>query len=210
MHRDPMLKSLVIYQRSWVNGHIPYQSYQLQEESQNFLQMLRFIESQTHCLERTCPEGHITASALVTDHACQKVLLTLHAKLGKWLQLGGHVDGEVFVHEAALREAREESGQAAVEFYPYESRLDLDALQHPIPFDLDIHRIPARHNEPEHLHYDFRFLCRLSPDCPLNISEESKDLRWLSLKEAQNLTNERSMLRQFYKLVALRERILSP
>jgi 8-oxo-dGTP pyrophosphatase MutT (NUDIX family) len=137
------------------------------------------------------------------------VLLTLHAKLNKWLQLGGHVDGENEVQNAARREAQEESGRDELQFFPYEALCSELALDHPLPFDIDIHLIPARQDEPSHFHYDLRFLCQLDPALPLVISEESHDLRWLSVSDAQNLTDERSMQRQFLKLQALRERLLT-
>jgi hypothetical protein len=39
---------------------------------------------------RSCLPAHITASAVVVDPAAGRVLLTLHPKVGLWLQMGGH------------------------------------------------------------------------------------------------------------------------
>jgi 8-oxo-dGTP pyrophosphatase MutT (NUDIX family) len=209
MHRRLLLELLTAYEQTWVSGALPYPGFQAEEERSNLQRLREFVQRQPLCLERHCEEGHITASALVTDAGCEKVLLTLHAKLNKWLQLGGHVDGDSDVPLGALREAREESGRMELDFFPYQDHISGWKGELALPFDLDIHLIPARKNEPEHFHFDVRFLCRLDPNLPFVISEESKDLRWLSLDEAQNLTNEHSMHRQFNKLQALRAQIFS-
>ncbi|MEZ4743472.1 MAG: hypothetical protein R3B45_13685 [Bdellovibrionota bacterium] len=73
-----------------------------------------------------------------------------------------------------------------------------------MPFDFDIHHIPATKGKPEHLHYDVRYVM-IADDHKLEISDESIDLRWFDLSEARKANNERSMLRQFDKL----EQILS-
>lgn len=158
-------------------------------------------------------DGHITGSALVVDANLDKVLLTLHAKLGRWLQLGGHADGDQEIHRVAMREASEESGLNTLQFLPYEHILKpsrpTSLSDMPIPFDLDIHLIPARRTEPEHFHYDVRFLIVANAEEPLQITDESSDLRWFTIAEARRLTDEASMLRQFDKISELRE-ILQP
>ncbi|HYX32804.1 MAG TPA: NUDIX hydrolase [Oligoflexus sp.] len=209
MHRQRLLALLDAYEQTWARGVLAYSSFQASEERDNLERLRDFVRRKPDCFERSCLEGHITASALVTDPRCQSVLLTLHAKLNKWLQLGGHVDGDSEVPTSALREAQEESGREEVRFFPYESLLTGSTLVHPLPFDLDIHRIPARKQDPEHFHFDVRFLCSLDPGLPFVISEESHDLRWLSLSDAQGLTDERSMQRQFHKLQAVREKLFT-
>jgi 8-oxo-dGTP pyrophosphatase MutT (NUDIX family) len=208
MHRNQLLNLLNAYEQTWACGVLPYPTFDIQEERENLFRLRDFVLRTPDCFERTCVEGHITGSALVTDPHGQHVLLTLHAKLNKWLQLGGHVDGESDIPNAALREAREESGRSETIFFPYEELFGAAVTVHPLPFDIDIHLIPARKQDPEHFHFDVRFLCSLDPALPLMISEESHDLRWLSLSDAQTLTDERSMQRQFFKLQALRERLL--
>ena len=132
---------------------------------------------------------HITASTWVVNPGRTRVLLTHHAKLGKWVQLGGHTDEGEDWTAAALREAHEESGLA-----------DLKLAQ-PGLFDLDIHWIPARGWpgqpgwSPIHEHYDLRFLVEADDAVPLVISEESHDLAWVALTDLGQYSNEESQHR---------------
>ena len=154
----------------------------------------RFIHAQPRCFERDCfDDGHVTGSAWVVDAAGSRVLLTHHRKLGKWLQLGGHSDGDPDTLAVALREAREESG------------LCVQPVSEAV-LDIDIHTIPAWQDEPSHLHYDVRFaLCASSPE-RLRISAESIDLAWIDIEDLPRLTDEESMLRMARKYLADRQR----
>jgi len=110
--------------------------------------MLRLAEELERPTSRDQPRAHFTASALVVDGACERVCLVEHAKLGRLLQPGGHVEPtDLSLEAAALREAREET-QLELDFHPVAPR----------PFDLDIHEIPARPGEPAHFHLDVRYL----------------------------------------------------
>jgi 8-oxo-dGTP pyrophosphatase MutT (NUDIX family) len=110
--------------------------------------MLRLAQELADPLSRTQEQAHFTASALVVDEAGSRTCLVAHAKLGRLLQPGGHVEpGDVSLEEAALREAREETA-LDVSLHPTASR----------PFDLDAHPIPARGDEPAHVHLDVRYL----------------------------------------------------
>lgn len=160
---------------------------------------LAFARAHDDCLLRTCRPGHITASAWIVDAEAERALLTHHRKLGRWLQLGGHVDGEARVERAALREAVEESGMARFSFVRWSDEL--------VPLDLDVHAIPARGAEPEHLHWDVRFWLRAEPGQRLSISEESNDLRWFTPAELAAATSEESVLRMMRKVEALRPRL---
>ncbi|WP_460832676.1 NUDIX hydrolase [Lysobacter humi (ex Lee et al. 2017)] len=109
--------------------------------------------------------GHFTGSAWLVDRTGERVLLTHHRKLARWLQLGGHADGDADLARVALREAEEESGLTGLTL---ESGL----------FDLDRHWIPERHDVPAHWHYDARFVVRAGDDEAFVVGEESLDLAW--------------------------------
>lgn len=133
---------------------------------------------------RTRLEGHLTASALVVDPSRGAALLTHHRKLRRWLQLGGHCDGDANLPRAALREALEESGIPDL-------RVD------PVPLDVDVHAIPARGTEPEHLHLDTRFLVLAPPGSVAVVGAESFDLRWFRPDELAAVTTDDSVRRLF-------------
>lgn len=117
---------------------------------------------------RSCAAGHLTASALLLDHERRNVLLTLHPRVGRWIQLGGHCEpGDDTLVSAALREATEESGIEGLEIDP-------------MPLHLDVHRITCSLGVPTR-HLDVRFLVHAPPGAIERISEESRDLRWWPL-----------------------------
>lgn len=129
------------------------------------------------------PRRHITGSTWIVSPDGRRALLTHHAKLHKWVQLGGHTDEGEDWAAAALREAHEESGLAGL------------SLDRPGLFDLDIHTIPARPGQAEHEHYDLRFLVRADPALSLTVSDESRDLAWVPLDALETYTLEASQLR---------------
>ena len=146
-----------------------------------------FVTAHEDCLLRSCVPGHITASAWILSSDHRRFLLTHHRKLGRWLQLGGHVDGEPEVHRAALREAREESGIGGFELVGLQGEV--------VPLDLDVHRIPAIGEEPEHLHYDVRFLLVSEPGRLAKNSAESLELRWFESGDLESVPYEESLYR---------------
>jgi len=146
-----------------------------------------FVAAHPDCLWRTCVPGHLTGSAWIVDPARRVTLLTHHRKLGKWLQLGGHADGDPDLLAVAAREGCEESGLAGLR--PVGGEI----------FDLDRHWIPARGAEPAHWHYDVRFLLEADPAQPLTVSHESKDLAWVPLAEVAARNPEESMVRMVRK-----------
>lgn len=187
---ETLLGLLSDYQQKWLNSCVP--KHLTKNQHPTFEQMKKFVTSTSECFERTHLPGHVTGSALVVSPDLKEVLLTHHKKLNKWLQLGGHSDGDSQTARVALREAKEESGLRGLR------------LIHNCPFDLDIHEIPERNNEPAHFHYDVRFLVVADGDRRFQLSNESHSLAWLTINQARTLTFEESMLRQFDKLEWIR------
>lgn len=157
------------------------------EELEMTSRYISFVEANEDCFDRFLSIGHVTGSAFIIDNACKRVLLTHHKKLGRWLQPGGHADGDSDVAAVALREAEEESGLEAVRFYI------------PELLDVDIHTIPARKSEPEHFHYDCRFLLHSHGSDDFVISHESNDLAWVPFGDIYQYTDEESILRMLKK-----------
>ena len=128
---------------------------------------LAFLAGHDDAMWRECRIGHLTASALVMDEDRSRVLLTLHPKVGRWLQLGGHCEpGDASLLEAARREAVEESGIAAVRISAR-------------PIRLDRHPVPCAGAMSEHL--DVQYLAIVSGDAREVMSDESDDLRWFAV-----------------------------
>lgn len=153
-------------------------------------EILEFIDAHPEDAHlRSCLEGHLTGSVFLLDHRRERVLLTLHRKLGKWLQLGGHCDGDANLVNVALREAEEESGIEGLTIDPF-------------PIDLDVHTIPENKGVPEHLHLDVRFVAQAPEGAREVISAESVDLRWIPLSGVAALTEEVSVLRPLQRLLA--------
>lgn len=168
------------------------------EEGATTGRVLALVEGEPRCFERDCfRPGHVTASAWIVSRESRAVLLTHHRKLDRWLQLGGHADGDPDVLRVALREAREESGLE-----------DVRPVGEVI-FDVDIHVIPARGDEAAHEHHDVRFLLEADRRAPLRITPESKALAWVPLDRVAELTEEESMLRMVRKLAGGAARTLS-
>ncbi len=164
--------------RAILRGYRPWSS----EQDRVRENILAFTDEHEDAALRSCAPGHLTASALVLDAEGTRALFTHHKKLGLWLQLGGHCDGETNLARAALTESIEESGISA---------LVID----PAPIDVDIHTIPARKNEPEHLHLDTRFLVWAPPGAVEVCSEESIELAWIELKDLDALDTDDSVRR---------------
>ncbi|WP_428244226.1 NUDIX hydrolase [Gynuella sp.] len=149
-----------------------------------------FVLRQPRFHQRDTAEGHLTASAWISNRERTRAVLLHHGKLDIWVQPGGHIEDDASLQAASLREAREETGINGLQ------------LVQPGIFDIDIHEIPARKTEPAHLHLDIRFWFEADQEA-LVLSDESHDLRWLTWPEIHQLTDEESVLRMVRK--SLRE-----
>jgi len=154
-----------------------------------------FVRTHSDCFERACVPGHVTGSAWLVSHDRAEFLLTHHRKLGRWLQLGGHADGDTDAARVALREASEESGIVGLSLAAIDGRVQ--------PFDLDAHEIPARPGEPAHVHYDVRFLVIAPPGARLALSGESLALRWFRADAPLAVEHDESVARLAAKARAL-------
>ncbi|MFM7063408.1 MAG: NUDIX hydrolase [Actinomycetes bacterium] len=132
--------------------------------------------------DRTTSPGHLTGSAVVVDASGQRVLVLLHTKLRRWLQPGGHADGDHELAGVALREATEETG--------------IDGLEVVLPaVDLDVHEVDHGDALGTHLHLDLRFLVLAPPGAVVVGNHESQELRWVTLDELEDLADEPGLVR---------------
>jgi 8-oxo-dGTP pyrophosphatase MutT (NUDIX family) len=181
MKREPLLQQL--------HAHQPGDEHEAQMQRR----IIEFVNHHDLFYSRSLTIGHLTGSAWIVDKDYAHALLTHHGRLNLWVQLGGHVEDDPEMLAAAWREAREESGLADV-------RPVFDHI-----FDVDIHAIPANHKEPQHDHYDIRFLFQADRRAELIVSDESKNLAWVALEKISELTQEESVLRMVRKTESLRE-----
>jgi len=126
-----------------------------------------------NCYKRTLLTGHVTASAWIVDEKGTAALLVHHKKLNRWLQPGGHADGDEDIISVARKEAYEETGLRSLKLYNNQI------------FDIDMHLIPPRKEIKAHFHHDIRFLFIGDIKENFTVSEESNELSWIPLKKMQ-------------------------
>jgi 8-oxo-dGTP pyrophosphatase MutT (NUDIX family) len=153
--------------------------------------MVELLDSCPNCFSRDAFPAHFTGSAFVVSADGARGLLHHHRKLDRWLQFGGHCDGEEDMLSVAQREAYEESG------------IDGLIVASARPFDLDIHEIPALGSEPAHFHYDVRYVLIAPEHAQIRTSPESKELRWFTGEEMQDWNLESGLRRMIEKWQAL-------
>ena len=181
MHRQPLLQMLERYVTRYP------------DEKDVVQRVCQLVVSTPECFQRSCRPGHITGSAWVLSADRTECLLVHHRKLGRWLQPGGHADGQHQIEQVALREAQEESGLSQIQLVG-----PLDRL---VPLDVDVHLIPERRDEAgnvveeAHEHHDIRFLLQASAKEQLVLSEESLDLRWFTHQEVLEILLDTHRLR---------------
>ena len=146
--------------------------------------MLKLLDSPSPFHRQQFQPGHFTASAFVLHPSKESILLIFHEKLKLWLQPGGHVDpADASVQAAAARELAEETCVT-------------DAILHPHiegPLAIDIHTIPARKSEPDHLHFDIRYLF-LAANEEIQAESDALDARWVPFTELEDLKTDTSVL----------------
>jgi 8-oxo-dGTP pyrophosphatase MutT (NUDIX family) len=158
-------------------------------EEQAFIKPFLELLQQARAYHRDHLPGHITGSAWIIDTSGQRVLLTHHAKLNRWLQPGGHADGDENILQVARREAEEETGLT------HFANL-VDGI-----FDIDIHTIPARTDFPQHLHYDVRFLLQADTEDELMMSDESHDLAWFESNRLKDYVQGNASIMRMHEKV---------
>lgn len=158
--------------------------------------MVTLLDSAPECFHRHCFPGHFTGSALVVSADGAKALLNHHKFLDKWLQFGGHCDGDEDLVRVALREAEEETGISGL------------ILASEKPFDLDIHPIPEnpKRGEPAHFHYDVRYVLIAPEGAQAKCSEESVALQWFTPAEMGDLPLDDGLRRLLEKWKTLLRR----
>ncbi len=157
--------------------------------------MVELLLSGKDCFSRSCFPAHFTGSSLVVSSDGRRVLLHHHRKLDRWLQFGGHCDGDENVLRVAQRETYEESGIEGL------------ILASSRPFDLDIHPIPERDSEPAHWHYDVRYVLIAPEGALYQASSESLELRWFHAEDLAVLSLDsglRRLLDKWQRLLARR------
>ena len=153
------------------------------KEARDLVRIQSLIAAHPDICSSHCEAGHVTASAVIVELESRRTLLHYHKRLGRWLQVGGHLERETDIAQAALREAREETGLPDLRFHPAKDAASL--------IDIDVHTIPRSGDQTEHLHLDFRYVLVTSQPSALAPDKgESTRFRWLSFAQALDLGDE--------------------
>lgn len=187
MHRNELLSLLLKHKTTFM------------EEAAYQQRAVNFVQQHADCFHRELWPAHVTGSSWVVNPHRSHALMLHHKKHDQWFQPGGHADGHADILAVALRETSEETG------------LDTGAIQllsHNI-FDIDIHAIPAFGNEPEHEHFDIRFLVEINDALPIPGNDESHQVLWVPLNQVSSYNNNLSTYRMVEKTRRLRSSVMS-
>jgi 8-oxo-dGTP pyrophosphatase MutT (NUDIX family) len=160
----------------------------------NRRRILDFLADHPDALHRSCLEGHLTGSAAVIDPQSRRVLLLLHAKVQRWLQPGGHADGDGHLARVALREAEEETGIAGLQVVTPAVDLDVHVFHH------------AAGAEPDHLHLDVRHLVLAPSGAVAVANHESEGLRWVPVDDLAEMDLDAGTVRMVRAAMAVLDR----
>lgn len=153
--------------------------------------ILEFIDRHDDALQRSCRPGHLTGSAVVVNPAGSHVVMLHHKKLDKWLQPGGHCDGNANLAAVALREAIEETGLGGLMVYP-------------IAVDLDVHDVDPPDDQ-AHLHLDARYLVTAPDDSDPPGNDESHEIRWVAVDDLDQLGIDAGTRRMIDRALAMHQ-----
>jgi 8-oxo-dGTP pyrophosphatase MutT (NUDIX family) len=167
-----------------LNKYIPHTKEEIIFKNK-MLELLK--NKQNLAFKRENIEAHFTASAWIIKPELNEVILLHHKKLNKWLQPGGHADGETDLEKVARKEAKEETGL-----------VNLQLISNSL-FDIDIHLIPENKGIPEHYHYDVRFAYFCTENEKTQINSESNDFKWVDINKVEQHTQEPSIIRMVEK-----------
>ena len=170
-------------QKHTLLGLINQYEKQYPEEYENIYLFKQLLITNINCFDKSSEGDHITGSAWIINNEGTHTLLTHHRKLNRWLQLGGHADGNSNIRNVALREVKEESS------------LTVKFMLHDNIFDLDIHEIPSTDQILCHKHYDIRFAMRVVGSNRYKVTKESNDLKWVKIGKLSEFTQDISILR---------------
>lgn len=170
-----------------------------EQERKDVVAIRQFIERHDNIFVRECLSGHMTGSALVVNPDTRQILLHNHVKLNKWLQFGGHADGETDMRKVAMKEAEEESGLTDLVFADSDSG---DKL----PVDIEVQTIPEKNGVSEHKHLDFRYVIYTrATEVSKPEKHESQDLKFFGFEEVDSLRDrlDPALIRLILKAIQL-------
>ncbi len=166
-----------------LHNYLPVASEELK-----FKEKFNALLKEPNCFKRSNLEHHFTSSCWVTNANLDQVLLLHHTKLDRWLQPGGHADGNFDLIAVAKQELFEETNLQNFVNDPASI------------FDIDIHTIPTHRDVSAHEHFDARFHFIIEDSLSLAINEESKAFQWVPINNVSNLVNgDQSIMRMVHK-----------